>query len=59
VGRFGPVGQLGQKGFGHLFKQKFLNSNLNVIFFLNLIQTQNSNNIDKSISYSLMKEIVK
>jgi hypothetical protein len=23
VGRFGPVGQLGQKGFGHLFKQNF------------------------------------
>jgi hypothetical protein len=31
------------------------NSNLNVISFLNLIQTQNSNNIDKTISYSLMK----
>jgi hypothetical protein len=27
--------------------------------FLNLIQSQNLNNIDKSISYSLMKEIAK
>jgi hypothetical protein len=31
------------------------NSNLNIIFFLNLIQNQNSNNINKIISYSLMK----
>jgi hypothetical protein len=31
------------------------NSKLNVISLLNLIQTQNSNNIDKTISYSLMK----
>jgi hypothetical protein len=31
------------------------NSNLNINSFLNLIQTQNSNNIDKTISYSLMK----
>jgi hypothetical protein len=31
------------------------NSNLNIIFFLNLIQNQNSNNINKTISYSLMK----
>jgi hypothetical protein len=33
------------------------NSNLNTISFLSLIQTQNSNNINKTFSYSLMKYI--
>jgi hypothetical protein len=55
VGRLGQLANWAKQALVICFKNKFQKSNLNIISFLNLIQTQNSNNINKTFSYSLMK----